>query len=144
MIQNLFGGLVADKSVRLQGSGENPTAIGNLGNSMSLVKAKMKLPEDISANKVIELNREVGKMDGDLELAKQIVSEQKKLLTKAVDLHNINTEWSSITMEADQRLRDIESKHKQTVSRYMLGAATTQAYTDGYVEAYQMSSEIFG
>ena len=47
-------------------------------------------------------------------------------------------------MKADQRLRTIEGKHKQQVSQYMLGAATTQAYTDGYTEAYQMSAEIFG
>ena len=47
-------------------------------------------------------------------------------------------------MKADQKLREIQSNHNQTVSKYMLGAATTQAYNDGYTEAYQMSEEIFG
>ena len=46
-------------------------------------------------------------------------------------------------MKADQKLREIEAGHNQTVSRYMLGAAATQAYTDGFTEAYQMGAEIF-
>jgi hypothetical protein len=68
---------------------------------------------------------------------------QEKLLGKAVDLHGKNTKWAAVTMKADQRLREIESNHDQTVARYTLGAATTQAYRDGFTEAYQVSAEIF-
>nr|MDZ8061270.1 hypothetical protein [Nostoc sp. EkiNYC01] len=142
-IENLFGGIVASNDNKLSGSGQNPTAIGNMGNSAARIKERMVLPTEISANKIIQLEKELGQMDGELELGKAIVSKQKSLLNKAVDLHNINTEWASVTMEADQRLREIESKHKQTISRYMLGAAETQAYVDGYTEAYKMSAEIF-
>ena len=143
-MENFFGGLIADKSNKLSGSGENPTAIGNMGNSMARVKAKMKLPTEISAQQVINLNKEMGQVEAELELAKTIVSEQEKLLNKAVDLHNINTQWANVTMKADQRLREIEAGHQQSVARYKLGAAETQAYTDGYTEALQISAEIFG
>lgn len=143
-MENLFGGLVANKSGKLAGSGQNPTTIGNMGNSIARIKAKMQLPTEISAQQVLNLEKEMGQVDAELELGKQIVSSQEKLLGKAVDLHNINTQWAAVTMKADQRLREIESAHNQAVSRYMLGAATTQAYNDGYREAYQMSAEIFG
>lgn len=143
-MENLFGGLIPAKSGKLAGSGENPTAIGNMGNSMARVKAKMKLPTEISAQQVINLEKELGQVDGELELGKMIVQRQEQLLNKAVDLHDVNTQWANVTMKADQRLRTIEGKHKQQVSQYMLNAAQTQAYTDGYTEAYQMSAEIFG
>lgn len=143
-MDNFFGGLVANKSGKLAGSGQNPTTIGNMGNSMARVKAKMQLPTEISAQQVLNLEKEMGQVDAELELADQIISKQKALLNKAVDLHGKNTKWAATTMEADQKLREIESNHHQTVSKYMLGAATTQAYNDGYTEAYQMSAEIFG
>jgi hypothetical protein len=143
-MENLFGGLIPAKSGKLAGTGENPTAIGNMGGSMARVKAKMKLPTEISAQQVVNLEKELGQVDGELELGKMIVQRQEQLLSKAVDLHDVNTQWANVTMKADQRMRTIEGKHKQQVSQYMLGAATTQAYTDGYTEAYQMSAEIFG
>ncbi len=142
-MENFFGGLVANKSGKLAGSGQNPTTIGNMGNSKARITAKMQLPAEISAQQVINLEREMGQVDAELELADQIISTQKKLLGKAVDLHSKNTKWAAATMEADQKLREIESSHNQTVSKYMLGAATTQAYNDGYTEAYQMGAEIF-
>lgn len=144
MMDNLFGGLVADKSSKLVGSGQNPIAIGNLGNSMARVKAKMQLPTEISAQTVINMEKEMGQAKGELELADQIISAQEKLLNDAIALHGKNTKWASVTMRADQKLREIEAEHNQQVSGYMLGAAKTQAYTDGYMEAYQMSAEIFG
>jgi hypothetical protein len=142
-MENFFGGLVADKSGKLAGSGQNPTAIGNMGNSMARVKAKMKLPTEISAQQVVNLEREMGQVDAELQLADDIISTQEKLLGKAVDLHAKNTKWAAVTMKADQKLREIESGHNQTVAQYMLGAATTQAYVDGFTEAYQVSVEIF-
>lgn len=142
-MENFFGGLVANKSGKLAGSGQNPTTIGNMGNSMARVKAKMQLPTEISAQQVLNLEREMGQVDAELELADDIISTQEKLLGKAVDLHAKNTKWAAVTMKADQKLREIEAGHNQTVSRYMLGAATTQAYTDGFTEAYQMGAEIF-
>ncbi|MFM5935948.1 MAG: hypothetical protein ACKOQ2_09565 [Dolichospermum sp.] len=143
-MDNLFGGLVANKSGKLQGSGQNPTTIGNMGNSRARITARMVLPTEISAQQIINQEREMGEVNAELELAKTLVSNQEKLLGKAVDLHSLNTQWASATMKADQRLREIEADHQQQVSRYALGAATTQAYTDGYTEAYQMSAEIFG
>jgi hypothetical protein len=142
-MENFFGGLVANKSGKLAGSGQNPTTIGNMGNSKARITAKMQLPTEISAQQVVNLEKEMGQVDAELELADQIISTQKKLLGKAVDLHGKNTKWAAATMEADQKLREIESSHNQTVSKYMLGAATTQAYNDGYTEAYQMGAEIF-
>lgn len=142
-MENFFGGLVADKSGKLVGSGQNPTTIGNMGNSMARVKAKMKLPTEISAQQVINLEREMGQVDAELELADQIISAQEKLLTKAVDLHGKNTKWATTTMKADQKLREIESGHNQNVATYLMGAAKTQAYDDGYTEAYRVSAEIF-
>jgi hypothetical protein len=103
----------------------------------------MKLPTEISAQQVVNLEREMGQVDAELELVDDIISTQEKLLGKAVDLHAKNTKWAAVTMKADQRLREIESSHNQTVSKYMLGAATTQAYDDGYTEAYRVSAEIF-
>lgn len=143
-MENFFGGLVANKSGKLTGSGQNPTTIGNMGNSMARVKTKMQLPTEISAEQVLNLEKEMGQVDAELELADQIISKQKALLGKAVDLHGKNTKWAAVTMETEQKLREIESNHSRTVSKYMLGAATTQAYNDGYTEAYQMSAEIFG
>jgi hypothetical protein len=142
-MENFFGGLIASKSSKLAGSGQNPTTIGNIGNSMARVKAKMKLPTEISAQQVINLEREMGQVDAELELVDDIISMQEKLLGKAVDLHGKNTKWAAVTMKADQRLREIESNHDQTVAKYTLGAATTQAYRDGFTEAYQVSAEIF-
>lgn len=143
-MENFFGGLLAGKSSKLSGSGQNPTAIGDMGGSLARVKAKMALPTEISAQQVVKLEQELGQVDAELELGKLIVQQQEQLLNKAVDLHDVNTQWANVTMKADQRMRTIEGKHKQQVAQYTLGAARTQAYTDGYVEAYQISEEIFG
>lgn len=143
MMDNLFGGTLAGKDSKLVGSGQNPIAIGNLGNSMARVKSNMVLPTEISAQQVIRLEKEMGQVTGELELADQIISAQEKLLNDAIALHGKNTKWASITMKADQRLREIESQHKQQVATYSLGAAKTQAFVDGYTGAYQMSAEIF-
>lgn len=143
-MENLFGGLIPAKSNKLAGSGQNPTAIGNMGNSMARVKAKMALPSEISAQQVINQEKELGQVDAEMELAKMIMQRQEQLLNKAVDLHDVNTQWANVTMKADLKLREIESKHNQQVNRYSLGAATVQAYDDGYTEAYKMSAEIFG
>ena len=78
-----------------------------------------------------------------MELGKTIVKNQEQLLNKAIDLHNINTQWAVTKMKADLKLREMQSGHATEVARYQLGAATTQAYTDGYTEAYQMSAGIF-
>jgi hypothetical protein len=142
-MENFFGGLTAGKTAKLSGSGQDATAIGNLGNSKARITAKMKLPTEISAQQVLNLEKEMGQVDSELELASQIISSQEKLLNKAIDLHKKNTDWATTTMKADQKLRELEAGHQQAISKYALGAATTQAYTDGYVEAYQMSAEIF-
>lgn len=142
-MENFFGGLLADKSSKLAGSGQNPTAIGNMGNSMARVKQRMTLPTEISAQQVIKQNQDLGKDDAEMELGREIISNQEKLLTNAVKLHQMNTEWSAKTMKADLELRRIEAEHKQSVARYSLNAATEQAYTDGFTTAYQMSAEIF-
>jgi hypothetical protein len=110
---------------------------------MARVKDKMQLPVEISAAKVIQLEQEMGQTAGEMELASQIISAQEKLLNDAITLHGKNTDWAAITMRADQKLREIESKHQQQIATYSLGAAKTQAYVDGYTGAYQMSAEIF-
>jgi hypothetical protein len=75
-MDNLFGGTLAGKDSKLVGSGQNPTAIGNLGNSMVRVKKNMALPTEISAQQVIRLEKEMGQVAGELELADQIISAQ--------------------------------------------------------------------
>lgn len=143
MMDNLFGGTLAGKDSKIVGSGQNPTAVGNLGNSMARVKSNMVLPTEISAQQVIRLEKEMGQVTGELELVDQIISAQEKLLNDAISLHSKNTKWASVTMKADQKLREIESQYKQQVATYSLGAAKTQAFVDGYTGAYQMSAEIF-
>ncbi|MEH2135418.1 hypothetical protein [Nostoc sp.] len=142
-IENLFGGLTADNSSKLNGIGSDPTAVGKMGNSLGRIKEKMKLPEKINAQTVIKLEKELGKVDGEIELGRQIVQKQGQQLDKLTQLHQINSQWAETTMKVDQKVREIESTHKQKVSQYMLGASETQAYLDGYQEAYQMSAEIF-
>lgn len=143
-MENFFGGFLADKSDRLSGSGQNPTAIGNLGNSMTRVKAKMHLPTEISTQTVLNLEKEKGQMAAELELMDQIISSSEKLLGDSVEMHKKNTKWASVTMRADQQLREIESAHGKEVGRYQLGASKTQADYDGYTTIYAQSSEIFG
>ncbi len=143
-MDNFFQGLVADRNAKLTGAGENPTVVGNIGNSLARIKQRMKLPTEISAQQVIKLEQESGKVAGELELAKAIASKQKELLNQDVQLHAINADWAATTMDADLKLRQIQGKHHQKVAQYSLGAATEQAWTDGYQEAYQMSAEIFG
>lgn len=142
-MENLFGGLVASKSSKLTGTGQNPITIGNMGNSMARIHAKFELPTEISPKEVIRQEKEIGQVDAEMELSKIIVKNQEQLLNKAIDLHNINTQWAVTKMKADLKLREMQSGHATEVARYQLGAATTQAYTDGYTEAYQMSAEIF-
>lgn len=142
-MENILGGIVPAKSNKLTGIGKNATSIGDMGGSLARIHAKMQLPAEISAQQVIAQQQELGFVDGEMELAKLIVAHQEKLLNKAVDLHDMNTQWANITMKADQRLREIQAGHQQSVARYQLGAASTQAYTDGYTEAYQMSAKIF-
>lgn len=142
-IENLFGGIIADSNGKLTGIGNDPTAVGNMGNSLGRIKDKMKLPEKIDAQTVIKLEKELGKVDSEIELGRQIVQKQGQQLDKLTQLHQINSQWAETTMKVDQKVREIESTHKQKVSQYVLGAAETQAYLDGYQEAYKISAEIF-
>ncbi len=142
-IENLFGGIVADRDTKLSGTGNNPTAIGNMGSPMSRIKQGMKLPEKIDAQTVINEEKELGKVDAEIQLGQQIVQKRKQRLDKLVQLQKVNSDWSGTTMDIDLKLREIESGQKQKVSQYMLGAAETQAYLDGYQQAYNVSEEIF-
>ena len=142
-MDNLFGGLIADKSSKLSGVGQSPIAIGDMGGSMGRIHAKFNLPTEISASEVIKQEKEIGRVEAEMELAKTIAKNQEQLLNKAIDLHNINTQWATTKMKADIKLREMQQGHATEVARYQLGASTTQAYTDGYTEAYQMSAEIF-
>ena len=143
-IENLFGGLVDDGHNKINGIGSNQvTKIGNMGNSLSRIKQKMVLPTEISANQVIKSEKELGHMEGEVELAKNIADKQGKQLDRLLELHKINAAHTQKVMHVDQQLRSIEGQHGKAVSRYMLSAAETQANLDGYQEAYRMSAEIF-
>ena len=142
-MENLLGGLIAPKSSKLVGSGQNPTSIGTMGNPMERIHAKFELPTEISPKEVIRQTEELGRMDAEGALARQIIKNQKVLLKKSVDLYDMNTQWSSEKMQAEQRLREIQSKHGIEVAQHQLGTATTQAYNSGYTTAFQMSAEIF-
>lgn len=142
-IENLFGGILADRDNKLSGVGNNPTAIGNMGNPMNRIKQGMKLPEKIDAQTVINEEKELGKVDAEIQLGQQIVQRRRQRLDKLVQLQKVNSDWSNTTMDIDLKLREIKSGQKQEVSQYMLGAAKTQAYLDGYQQAYNVSEEIF-
>lgn len=143
-IESLFGGLVHDGQSKLNGIGSNQvTKIGNMGNSLSRIKEKMVLPTEISASQVIKSEKDLGHMEGEVELAKDIADKHGKQLDKLLELHKINVGYTQKVMHVDQQLRSIEAGHGRAVSRYMLGAAETQAGLDGFQQAYQMSAEIF-
>jgi len=143
-IENLFGGLVHDGHNKINGIGSNQvTKVGNMGNSLSRIKSKMVLPTEISASQVIKSEKDLGHMEGEVELAKDIADKESKQLDKLLELHKINVGYTQKVMHVDQQLRSIEGQHGRAVSRYMLGAAETQASLDGFQEAYQMSAEIF-
>ncbi|WP_375511790.1 hypothetical protein [uncultured Nostoc sp.] len=142
-IENLFGGLVNDGKSKLSGIGSNPTKIGNMGSPLSRIKEKMILPSEISAQQVINSEKDLAYMEGEVELAKDIADKQGKQLDKLLELHKVNVGFTQKVMNVDQQLRTVEAQHGRNVSRYMLGAAETQASLDGYQEAYKMSAEIF-
>lgn len=142
-IENLFGGFVIDRQEKINGIGSNPTKIGDMGNSLSRIRQKMVLPETISAQQVVDSSKELAQIEGEVELAKDIADYQGKQLDELVQLHEVNVGHAQKVMAVDQKLRQIEAQHGRSVSRYMLGAAETQASLDGYQQAYQMSAEIF-
>lgn len=145
MMDNLFGGLVGSNKTQLAGIGADPTKIGDMGRSLTRIKAKMVLPTEISAQQVLKQAEEMGRMDAEVELAKDITDYQSKQLDKLLELHKINVGFTQKTMQVDQALRTIEAGHGKVVSKYHLGAAETQVNLDGYQQIYTVqATEIFG
>ena len=144
-IENLFGGIVPSGSGgQIQGTGGDPTKIGIMGNPKTRIKAKMVLPTEISAAQSIKQSQELGQLDAEVELAKDISAKQGQQLDKLLELQRINTDFSKKVMNVDQSLRTIEAGHGRSVAQFQLGAAETQASFDGYQQIYNMGSEIFG
>ena len=144
-MDNLFLGLArSNSSSKITGIGGKPTSIGSLGGDpLSNARQEMTLPTEISAQQVITQEQKLGEVDAKLELGKRIVANQSKLLGKAVELYRINTDWAKEKMKADLQLREIQAGHQQAIAGHQLNAATTQAYTNGYIETYNVSAEIF-
>jgi hypothetical protein len=114
-----------------------------MGQPLTRIKNKMTLPHKISSQQIIENHKELGQLEGEVELAKQIADSQEKQVQTLIKLQEINKDFSTKMMAADNKLRQIEASHARRIGQYQLGAAITQASLNGYQEAYQMSGEIF-
>jgi hypothetical protein len=115
-----------------------------MGQSLSRIKGKMVLPSDISPACLLKQAEELGTVEGEVELAKQIADTQGKQVDKLLELHRINAQYTQKMMTVDQSLRQLEANHGRQVAKYQLKAAETQAGFDGYTQAYQMGAELFG
>lgn len=143
-IEQLFGGLVPSPRGKLAGLGSDPTKIGDMGQSLSRIRDKMVLPSDISPACLLKQAEELGTVEGEVEIAKQLADTQGKQVDKLMELHRINAQYTQKMMGVDQSLRQLEANHGRQVAKYQLKAAETQASFDGYTQAYQMGAELFG
>lgn len=142
-IENLFAGLIGNEKTSLAGIRKDATSIGSMGNAIARIQKKSVLPNEISARQIIKSAEELGQLEGEVELAKDIADYRSKELDKLVQLHEVNTSFAQKVMSVDQKIRQIEASHGRGVTRYRLNAAEMQANLDGYQAAYQMSAEIF-
>jgi len=143
-VENLFGGFAGNSGGKIQGIGNDPTKVGGMGNPKSRLRAKTVLPTEISIAQVLKAKRELGQLDAEVELGKEIATTREQQVARLVELQRINTDYSKKMMSADQSVRTLEAGHARSVAQYQLGAAEIQAEFDGYQKAYEMSAEIFG
>ena len=143
-VENLFGGFAGNTGGKIQGIGNDPTKVGGMGNPKSRLTARLVLPTEISAAAVLKAKRELGQLDAEVELGKEIAATREQQVARLVELQKINTGYSEKMMSADQSIRKIEAGHARSVAQYQLNAAEIQAEFNGYQKAYEMSAEIFG
>jgi len=87
---DLIGGIVPNSGGggggQIQGTGGDPTKVGIMGNAKTRIKAKMVLPTEISAAQSIKQSKELGQLDAEVELAKDISAKQGQQLDKLLEL----------------------------------------------------------
>ena len=145
MLENLLGGIVPTDKSRLSGIGADPTKVGIMGNAMTRIQAKNQLPTEISPNQLLKSARESGAMDGELEIAQEIVKYEQGIVGKLAQLDELNLNHSKFMMKTDIARRVAQANHAKEVSRYGLNAAETQVNLDGFQQIYDVqATEIFG
>lgn len=145
MLENLFGGIAPTDKSRLSGIGADPTKVGIMGDAMTRIQAKNQLPTEISPNQLLKSARESGAMDGELEIAQEIVKYEQGIVGKLAQLDELNLNHSKFMMKADIARRVAQANHSKEVSRYGLNAAETQVNLDGFQQIYDVqATEIFG
>jgi hypothetical protein len=145
MLENLFGGIAPTDKSRLSGIGADPTKVGIMGDAMTRIQAKNQLPTEISPNQLLKSARESGAMDGELEIAQEIVKYEQGIVGKLAQLDELNLNHSKFMMKTDIARRVAQANHAKEVSRYGLNAAETQVNLDGFQQIYDVqATEIFG
>jgi hypothetical protein len=145
MLENLFGGIAPTDKSRLSGIGADPTKVGIMGDAMTRIQAKNQLPTEISPNQLLKSARESGAMDGELEIAQEIVKYEQGIVGKLAQLDELNLNHSKFMMKTDIGRRVAQANHAKEVSRYGLNAAETQVNLDGFQQIYDVqATEIFG
>ena len=145
MLENLFGGIAPTDKSRLSGIGADPTKVGIMGDAMTRIQAKNQLLTEISPNQLLKSARESGAMDGELEIAQEIVKYEQGIVGKLAQLDELNLNHSKFMMKTDIARRVAQANHAKEVSRYGLNAAETQVNLDGFQQIYDVqATEIFG
>jgi len=141
----IFGGLAPTDKIKLSGFSGEPGKVGNMGDPLNRIKAKSLLPTEVSANQVLKSAKEVGEMEAEVELAKDIAKYQQENVSKLEQLHDINLSHSKFMMQADLRRRKAQSVHGKDISRYTLNAVENHADLTGFQTVYDVqATEIFG
>lgn len=112
-----------------------------LGNEVSIIQNYSAIPSNPTKNDVIELAKNSGNLEGELELLKLWSEHSLNAQTSALSALDVRMNHSLQSMKNEQQFNKKMSKHGKGISSHRLVNQVTQVNYDGFQNALNNASE---
>lgn len=112
-----------------------------LGDEISLIQNYSAIPSNPTKNDVIELAKNSGNLEGEVELLKLWSEESLNAQTSALSALDVRINHASQSMKNEQQYNKKLAKHGKSISSHRLVNQVTQNNYDGFQNALNNATE---
>ena len=112
-----------------------------LGNEESIIHNYGAIPTNLNKNDVLELARNTGNLEGDIELLKLWSEQSLNAQTSALTALDVRINHASQSMKNEQQYKKKIAKHGKNISTHRLVNQVTQTNFDGFQNALNAANE---
>lgn len=112
-----------------------------LGNEISIIQNYSAIPSNPTKNDVIELAKNSGNLEGEVELLKLWSEQSLNAQTSALSALDVRVNHASQSMKNEQQYNKKIAKHGKAISSHRLVNQVTQSNYDGFQVALNNANE---